>query len=108
MSLIEQYADKDKLAVSRKSEVKRFQQGGPMGAPAPGPAEVAGPPQGGGGDIMAMVEAYAQQPSPELAVQIADTLVGMMAAEAQQMQNVPAARVGGNIKRVPVFKKEVK
>lgn len=76
----------------------KFQEGGAM--PAQG-----GAPQGP--DPEAMLQEYAQAPSPELAVAIADALVAMMAGGAPagpEGQPMPAQRNGGRMKAAPKFR----
>lgn len=78
----------------------KFQDGGAM--PAQG-----GAPQGP--DVEGMLQQYAQQPSPELAVAIADALVAMMGgggapAGPEGGQPMPAAANGMRMTAAPKFK----
>lgn len=97
--------------------VQKFQEGGAM-APAPAegaPAEGGAPaPEGGAGEIDAMLAEYAQTRDPQLAVAICDTLVEMMAGGAAGAPpaeggapegGAPMARNGAKLRRGPVFKK---
>jgi hypothetical protein len=83
-----------------------FQAGGPVegGAPAGAPAEAA--PQGGGG-IEEMAAQYAQTRDPQLAVQIADAVVEMIAQSqggAPQGGPAPAMKNGGRLdSNTPMF-----
>lgn len=91
--------------------VRKFQEGGAMGAPEEGvPAEggAAPAPAGGAADIDAMLAEYAQTRDPQLAVAICDTLVEMMAggaAPAGPEGGAPMARNGAKLRRGPVFRK---
>lgn len=89
---------KDYLSTYGKENVAKFQEGGAM--PAQG-----GAPQGP--DVEGMLQQYAQQPSPELAVAIADALVAMMGgggAPAEGGQPMPAASNGMRMGGAPKFK----
>jgi len=102
-----------------KVEVKKFQAGGAMAAPAGpeagAPAPEAGAPAGGG-DIESMIAEYAQTRDPQLAVAICDQIVQMMAQGGQggapagpeagaAPAGAPAGRNGMKFKRGPVFTK---
>ena len=102
-SLAQKYGNKNKVA-GYKNSVKTLQEGGQMAAPAPAPEQA--PQGGGGGDIMGMLEQYAQSRDPQLAVAIADTMLEMMAQEQAAAQggapaapqgDVGMARVGGTL-----------
>lgn len=92
---------------------QRFQAGGPMGAPAEG-APAPGPEgQGGGGvDLDSMLAEYAQTRDPQLAVNICDMLVELVAqqqgggggAPAGPEGGMPMARSGAKMNTAPVFK----
>jgi hypothetical protein len=101
-----------------KSEIKKFQDGGQMAAPAgPDAGAPAGPEAGapaGGGDIESMIAEYAQTRDPQLAVAICDQIVQMMAQGGQggapagpeaAPAGAPAGRNGMKFKRGPVFTK---
>jgi hypothetical protein len=82
---LEQYAAKP---------VTKFQAGGPM------PAE--GAPQGGGSNIEAMLQQYAQSKDPQLAVQICDAILAAMGGGAAA---APAMKMGGRMEvNKPIFR----
>lgn len=100
--------------------VNMYQAGGPMGDPAMAqgaPAPEQGAPQGGGdptAQIQEMVAAYAQQRTPELAMQICDLLVQVMGAGGGAAQGqdpamadpaMAQAPAGGNGMRMPYYAK---
>ena len=67
------------------------------GAPAGGPPQGGGAPQGGGdpaAQLQGMVQQYAQSRDPQLAQQIADTLVEAMMPGGAQPGGDPAAGGG--------------
>jgi hypothetical protein len=105
MSLAKKYGNPALVAKNNKA-VKTLQEGGQMAAPAP----EAGPQGGGGGEeqLMQMIAAYRQQPSPELAVQIADTLVMMVpdqgGAPAGPEGQVGMAHNGGSLPGKRIFR----
>ena len=91
--------------------VRRYQAGGPMGAPA-GPEAAA--PAPAGGDMEGMLMEYAETRDPQLAVAIADALVEMLAAQAGGAPaggpagpppGAPMGRFGRKMHRGPVFRK---
>lgn len=98
----------------KKEDIKKFQEGGPMAAPAQGdataaPAAPEAPAQGGGGELESMLAEYAQSRDPQLAVAICDMLVEMMAQGGAQGGTpeggaVAAAKKGMKFKKGPVFK----
>ena len=91
--------------------VRKYQAGGPMGAPA-GPEAAA--PAPAGGDMEGMLMEYAETRDPQLAVAIADALVEMLAAQAgggapaggpAAPPGAPMGRFGRKMRRGPVLKK---
>lgn len=95
---------KDYLKQYTSKGVAMYQAGGEM-APAPAPAPA---PQGGGADIEGMVMQYAETKDPQIAVQIAEALVGMMAesqAGGPAPAPAPAMRNGGRMtNKAPIFR----
>ena len=83
--------------------VKKFQEGGAMGAPAPAP-------QGGGADIEGLIMAAYESQDPNLALQAINAIAEMMMGGAQggqpAGQPMPAARKGMRLgSQAPMFKK---
>lgn len=109
---------KNWLSQYGENKTPKFQQGGPMGAPAPEEAGAPAPapeeaPEGGAPDIEAMLAEYAQTRDPQLAVAICDTLVEAMMGGgapagpeggAPAPGGAPMARNGMKLNRGPVFK----
>ena len=86
----------------------KFQAGGPMPAGGGEAMSAEGAPaQGGGGNIEAMLQQYAQTRDPQLAVQIADELLAMMSGGGGgQGAPAPAMEKGGRMNySAPMFKK---
>jgi len=93
----------DKYAPKRSTP--KFQMGGEM-APEPGMEPGMEPAPAGGGDVEGMLMQYAETRDPQLAVQICDTIIEMM---AQQQGGAPAGgepmmRNGGRMS-APKFRK---
>jgi hypothetical protein len=82
-----------------------FQEGGPVAAPA-GPEGGAPAPQGGGG-IEQLAAQYAQTRDPQLAIQIADAVVEMIAQSGgggAPAGPAPSMRNGGRMdSNTPMF-----
>jgi len=100
---------KDYLKAYGTNKVGKFQMGGEMapeaGAPSP---EMAPEAQAQGPDIEGMLAQYAQTRDPQLAVQICDTIVEMMAQGQAQGGGQPAPSManGGRMNyKQPVFRK---
>lgn len=91
-TLAQKYGSKNKVAGYTNS-VKTLQEGGQMAPAAPAPEQA--PQGGGGGDIMAMLQEYAQSKDPQLAIVIADTMLEMMAQEQAAAQGGAPAPQGG-------------
>lgn len=84
------------------NKTPKFQEGGAMQEPAAAPQQQ-------GPDVEGMLQQYAQQPSPELAVAICDSLVAMMgAAQGGAPEGgapMPAAANGMRMGGAPKFRK---
>ena len=93
---------KNYLAMYAAAKTPMFQMGGAMegGEAAPEAAAPQGAP-----DVEGMLQQYAQSKDPQLAVQICDTLVAMM-AQGQGGAPAPSMANGGRMNsNTPVFKK---
>jgi hypothetical protein len=102
---------KDWLNTYGNKSVRKFQMGGPMeGGDMTGAGPQAGAaPEAPGGNLDAMLAEYAQSRDPQLAVQICDMLVELIASQgggAGAPAEGPAmARNGAKMsKKAPVFR----
>jgi len=99
-------ANKNYLAIYAKKATPMFQAGGEMGGEMgadPAMAQEAPAPQGP--DVEGMLQEYSQSGDPQLAVQICDTLVAMMAQGQGGGGQTPAMRNGGRMNTsAPIFK----
>jgi hypothetical protein len=97
---------KNYLAMYATEKTPMFQMGGAMegGAQDQAQDQAAAAPQGAP-DVEGMLQQYAQSKDPQLAVQICDTLVAMM-AQGQEGAPAPSMSHGGRMNyTTPVFKK---